>query len=116
MQKKSLEIHEEMGNRAGVARQYGNLGAIYKTRGDLDAGEEMQKKSLEIHEEMGNREGMARACIGLGLVSQARGDLGRARDAYERARDLFAEVGIPGDVALLDQTLASLDDTDPADS
>ena len=42
-----------------MASEYGNLGLIYQTRGELDRAEEMHKKSLAIEEKLGNEEGMA---------------------------------------------------------
>jgi Tfp pilus assembly protein PilF len=38
-----------------MARQYGNLGIVYKTRGDLDRAEEMYKKSLELFVLIGSK-------------------------------------------------------------
>ncbi len=31
-----------------MANQYGNLGTLYKTRGDLDRAEEMYRKAMEL--------------------------------------------------------------------
>ncbi len=42
-----------------TAAAYGNLGLIYRTRGELDRAEEMQKKALAIEEKLGRQEGMA---------------------------------------------------------
>ena len=57
LQRKSLQIHEELGHRRGLAACYGSLGVISQTRGDLEQAEELQRKSLQIHEELGHRRG-----------------------------------------------------------
>ena len=36
-----------------MANQYGNIGIVLQTRGDLDAAEEMYKKALDIANEAG---------------------------------------------------------------
>ncbi|MCI5114003.1 MAG: tetratricopeptide repeat protein, partial [Candidatus Electrothrix sp. AX1] len=41
------------------AINYGNLGNVYLTRGDLDKAEEMYRKSLNISEALGLKEASA---------------------------------------------------------
>ena len=53
MYRKSLEIDEALERKAGMANQYGNLGNLYQTRGDLDRAEEMYRKSLALFREVG---------------------------------------------------------------
>ena len=50
MQCKSLEIEERLGRLEGMADAYGNLGAIYRDRWDLEESERMFRKSLKIEE------------------------------------------------------------------
>jgi Tfp pilus assembly protein PilF len=38
-----------------MASQYGNLGIVYKARGDLDRAEEMHRKSLELFTSIGSK-------------------------------------------------------------
>ncbi len=62
-----------------MARDYGNLGVVMRTRGDLDGpvgAEAMFRKALEIDEKLGRLVGMANQYGNLGLVMQTRGDLG----------------------------------------
>ena len=73
MHEKSLAIEEALGRKEGMASQYGNLGNLYQTRGDLDRAEEMYEKSLAINEALGRKEGMASAYGNLGNLYQTRG-------------------------------------------
>ena len=52
----------------------GNLGIIYKTRGELDKAEEMHKKSLEINEKLGLLGGLASSYCNLGVIYCKRDD------------------------------------------
>ena len=61
----------------------GNLGLVYRTRGDLDKAEEYHLKALTLNEDLISNEGMADNYGNLGIVYQERGDLDRA-DEYHR--------------------------------
>ena len=50
---KSLALNDSLGRKEGMAIQYGNLGNLYKTRGDLDRAEEMYGKSLALFRQVG---------------------------------------------------------------
>ena len=81
---------------AGVpAAQYGNLGLIYGTRGDLERAEEMHRKALEIDEKLGLLEGMAGDYANLGTVFKNRGDVEQARELWVKARELYERIGMP---------------------
>ena len=95
MHLKSLEIDEALGRKEGMARQYGNLGIVYKTRGELDRAEAMYLKSLEIDEAQERKEGMAISYGNLGILYKAREDMPAACRAWEKSTDLFAEFGVP---------------------
>ena len=57
--RKSLAIRGELGDRAGMASTYHQLGVTAQDRGRLDEAEDWYRKSLAINEELGNRPGMA---------------------------------------------------------
>ena len=90
---KSLAIEKELGRKEGMASDYGNLGNLYKIRGDLKRAEEMYKKSLAINEELGRKEGMANTCGNLGNLYKTRGDLKGAEEMYEKSLTLFTSIG-----------------------
>jgi tetratricopeptide (TPR) repeat protein len=82
-----------------MASNYGNLGLMHRTRGDLDKAEEFHVKSLALEEELGRKEGMGSDYGNLGSVYQRRGDLDEACRLWGLALKLFEEVGAAGHVA-----------------
>ena len=86
-------IGKMIGDKATVSVAYGNLGNIYKTRGDLKEAEEMYRKSLAINEELGRKEGMANAYCNLGNIYMTRGNLKEAEELYGKSLKLFTFIG-----------------------
>ncbi|MCR9248756.1 MAG: TIR domain-containing protein, partial [bacterium] len=67
---KSLQILEQLGDRAGIASSYHQLGMVSQLRGDYDAALAWYQKSLQILEQLGDRAGIASSYHQLGTVSQ----------------------------------------------
>jgi hypothetical protein len=78
---------------ANEAALLGNLGLIYRRRGELDRAEEAHQKSLAICEQMGDQRGISRQCGNLGLIYQARGELDRAEEMHRRGLEIDERVG-----------------------
>ena len=76
-----------------MASDYGNLGLIYETRGDLDRAEQMHRKGLEIDEKLGRLEGMANQYGNLGLIYQTRGDLDLAEQMLRKSLEINEKLG-----------------------
>ncbi len=93
MLKKELEINERIGQPVWMAASYGNLGLIYRRRGDLDKAEEMHKKSLEIEEKLGRLEGIAMQYGNLGLIYQTRGELDKAEQMLREGLKIDEKLG-----------------------
>src|SRR5262249_53442645 len=55
---KSLNIHEELSDRVGMADDYRNIGNVLNDMGDLQKALDNHNKSLIIHEELSDRIGM----------------------------------------------------------
>ena len=53
MFRKSLDIDEKLGRLEGMARQYANLGSVYRQRGDIAAAREYWIKSRDLYERIG---------------------------------------------------------------
>ncbi len=78
---------------AAKAVAYGNLGILYKVRGDLAQAEEMYGKSLELNEALGRKEGMANQYGNLGILYKVRGDLAQAEEMYRKSLELNEALG-----------------------
>jgi hypothetical protein len=57
--RRSLEIAEQLGDRAGVATSLHEMGMVRQDRGDLDGALDLYRRSLETFEQLGDRAGMA---------------------------------------------------------
>ena len=91
--RRSLQIEEELGNRAGMASTYHQLGIVSQARGDYDDALAWYRRSLQIEEELGNRAGMAISYHQLGIVSELRGDNDDALAWYRRSLQIEEELG-----------------------
>ncbi|MBF0381064.1 MAG: tetratricopeptide repeat protein [Magnetococcales bacterium] len=88
-----LELGEKSDDYSLVAVAYGNLGILYRTRGDLARAEEMHLKSLSIEKELGRKEGMASQYGNLGIVFGTRGNLTKAEDMFLKSLSIEKELG-----------------------
>ncbi len=88
---RALEIAGD--DRGAVAAAYGNLGLIYKTRGDLEQAESMHRKSLAINEKLRRKESIAIDYGNLGLIYQTRGDLDQAETMHRKSLAINEELG-----------------------
>jgi tetratricopeptide (TPR) repeat protein len=102
-----------------LAALLGNLGLIYRARGDLDGAERLFRKSLEINEKLGRLEGMANVYAGLGLVYKTRGDLDEAERLHRKALEIDEKLGrleglaiTYGNLGLIYQTRGDLDEAE----
>jgi len=108
MVERRLVISGRESETAETAAAYGNLGLLYRTRGEIDRAEEMHKKSLAIDEKLGRQEGMANHYGNLGNVYKTRGDLDRAEEMYRKAPALFKAVGATPSVKQVETLLDAL--------
>jgi len=90
---RTLEVVKE--GTGACAILLGNLGIIYKNRGDLDVAERMHRKALEINEKLGRLEGMARVYGNLGTVFLELGDLDHAEQMHRTALEMAERLGSP---------------------
>jgi tetratricopeptide (TPR) repeat protein len=95
MLRRALNLATGIGNKEQEAAAIGNLGSIYRTRGELDRAEDMYKRFLELATELGSKDGQAKANGNLGSLYQQKGDTSRACAYWVKARDLFREIGSP---------------------
>ena len=76
-----------------VAVLSGNLGVIYRTRGDLDKAEEILHRALDTFEKLGRLDGMADQYGNLGSVYLTRGDLDKAEQMFHKALEIHENLG-----------------------
>ena len=86
----NISGHEKKNQNTSIA--YGNLGLLYKTRGELCRAEEMYLKALTIDEALGRKEGMAKQYGNIGNLYKTRGELGRAEEMYLKALTINEEL------------------------
>jgi tetratricopeptide (TPR) repeat protein len=90
---RALTIHEELGNRPGIATTHHQLGRVAQERGRLDDAEDWYYRALTIFEELGNRPGIATSYVQLGVVAQRQGRLDDAEDWHRQSLTIHEELG-----------------------
>lgn len=97
--KASLAAAERRGDREGEARAAGNLGLIYRMRGELDRGEKMHRQSLAIETELGRKEGMTQDYGNLGLIYMDKREFDRAEEMLRQSLAFAKELGAKEELA-----------------
>ena len=87
-----------LGKTKGVNKEWesittGNMGIVYKTKGELDKALEYYGKALELNEELGRKEGMAIQLGNIGIVHKIKGELDKALEYHGKALELNEELG-----------------------
>ena len=98
--RKSLTINEELGNLAGAAINYGQLGMVASIRDDYDQALGWYRKSLAVAEELGDRSAIAICYHQLGIIARKLGDYNQAIDWCKQSLSIFEELGDRFHVAL----------------
>ncbi len=82
------------------ANLLGNIGLIYRTRGNLDRAEDIYKKILKIHDNLNDIKSKATTFSNLGAVYLTRGEIDRAEDMLRKALEINQKLGcLEGQVA-----------------
>jgi len=71
----------------------GNIGNVYRIKGELDNALEYHGNALKLNEELGSKEGMAADLGNIGNVYQIKGELDKALGYYGKALKLDEELG-----------------------
>ena len=90
---KALAIKIEIGDRAGQAADYGNLGTVFKSLGEYEKAKEYLEKALAIRIEIGERAGQAADYGNLGTVFKSLGEYEKAKEYLEKALAIRIEIG-----------------------
>jgi hypothetical protein len=89
----ALDAFERLGDQAGMARIYHNLGNVAYLLGDYDEATRQYQRSLDISERLGDQAGMASTYHQLGILAQDRGDYDEAARQYQHALDILERLG-----------------------
>jgi tetratricopeptide (TPR) repeat protein len=73
----------------------GNLGLIYRDRGDLSGAESKHLEALAMHRQLGHDAGIAATYGNLGVIYGMRGAFDLAEDRHNKARAIYDKVGRP---------------------
>jgi tetratricopeptide (TPR) repeat protein len=88
-----LEKSKDANNIVVGSIAIGNIGNVYRIKGELDKALEYYEKALKINEELGIKEGMAIDLGNIGSVYGIKGELEEALDYYEKALELNEDLG-----------------------
>ena len=92
---KGLNIYQELGDRAGLAKCYGNQALILQAWGRLDEAMALFKKIEQIFTELGDRAGLARTWWNQGIIYGKKGDKKRQIELWRKAIATNKAIGIP---------------------
>src|SRR5262249_1818043 len=92
---RSLAIKERLGDHAGLASSYHQLGMLAQRRGEYGPAEEHYRRSLAIAERLGDQAGSARAQGQLGALYTEQGRAAEAVPFTVSALAFFAQAGTP---------------------
>jgi tetratricopeptide (TPR) repeat protein len=90
----ALDLHRELGDRAGEAAVLRTLAGVYFLSGkDDNACQEYGQEALRIFRELGDRDGEASSLRLAGFGSIYRTDIARAESSFQRALAIHGETG-----------------------
>ncbi len=105
---RSIKIHEELGNKSGIASSLNNIGFIYKKQGDIQKALEYYHKSLKIKEEIGDKKGVSKSLNNFGSLYKDQGDLTKALEYYEKSLKILLETQDKRAIATLINNIATI--------
>jgi tetratricopeptide (TPR) repeat protein len=90
---KSVALQEALGDRAGLATSYNNIGEVCRARGDYAAALEWYEKSVATQEALGDYAGLATSFSNIGGVYFALGDFQLALNWLQQAIQIGEQLG-----------------------
>jgi tetratricopeptide (TPR) repeat protein len=89
----SLPIRRRLGDRAGEAALYSNLGVLADYDGDVAGSGRFHEQALAVRRELGDRWAIGVSLNNLGMVALAERRFAAAKDRFEESMRLHREVG-----------------------
>jgi len=93
MFEKSLEINNELGDKAGISKSLHQIGIIHQLQGEYALAFEMFEKSLEIDKELGDKSGISKSLHQIGRIHQNQGEYALAFEMFEKSLEINNELG-----------------------
>jgi len=90
---KSLNIHEAIEDKMGIAMSYNNIGYVYRNMTDLPKALEYYTKSYDFYEKIGDKQGMATSYNNIGYTYNIMGDKPKALEFYTNSLNIKEEIG-----------------------
>ena len=87
--KEGLEKARAIDNKYGMSACLGNIGLIYRAKGDLDNAFKYHQEALKIHREAGYKQGEANQLGNIGLIYSDKGDLDNALKYHQEALEIL---------------------------
>lgn len=91
---KGMALTMKIGNQAGLATTYNNIGLIYDAQGDYPEALEWYKKSLKILRQTGNNQELAVFLKNIGLLYKKMGKKEETKKHLQESQRLFKELGL----------------------
>ena len=91
----SLQIFEDLGNRAGMATSYGQLANLARVKGDSATAEKYYLQGMNIAEEIGDIVSMSIQMFNLALLYESQERFGEAVPLLEKSVAIAEHVGLP---------------------
>jgi eukaryotic-like serine/threonine-protein kinase len=102
------KLHEQAGDRAGVAEALTHAANVRYDRGDLPGADRLYEQALATYREIGNRGAEAGALNNIAVVLKSQGNPERARQLYEQVLTISREIGSRGGEAYALNNLAGV--------
>ncbi len=90
---RSLEIRQQLGDKAGVGRVLHNMGVVYRRAGDPAQALEVHLRALEIRQQIGVPRSIARTLSAIGNDYRDLGELEPAAAYFQRSIRIWEEIG-----------------------
>jgi len=96
----SLDIAQQLGDRATIAQALNNLGLMAQDQGDYAEARRLYQESLDTAQQLGHRAGVANTLHNLAMLAHRQGDYAEARRLYQESLDIAQQLGDRAGVAI----------------
>jgi beta-lactamase regulating signal transducer with metallopeptidase domain len=109
-QEASLQIAQELNDRASQASELTGISATYANMGQTDKSMEYSERALRIYEELGDKNGQGNGLFWLGTQRLSAGDILAAKQDWQKALALLKASTDHGMAAVCQAALDNLDE------